>query len=64
MNKIFLTTIGALLIALAASAGASYWLALNPPFQTDPDDHVDALETFGDSLFEQLHELTTSTGSK
>ncbi len=57
MNKIFLTTIFSLLAALAASAGASYWLALNPPFQTDPSEHAVALEDFGKRLFDRLHLL-------
>ena len=57
MNRIFLTTIGALLLALAASAGVSYWLALNPPFQIDPLKQTPALEEFAGRLFDKFHAL-------
>lgn len=57
MNKLFLTTAFALLLALAASAAASYWLALNPVFKVDSQLFSPHLEDAGQLVFETLQPL-------
>lgn len=53
MNRLFITTALALTVALGLSAGASYWLAIYPPFQADAEAATDALQHAASEL-EQL----------
>ncbi len=57
MNKLFITTVFALLLALTASAGVSYLLALNPPFKMDSENTTKKLEDTGRLLFQTLQPL-------
>ncbi len=57
MNKLFITTACALLLALAASSGVSYLLALNPPFKIDSPGLLQPLEDTGQRLFQTLQPL-------
>lgn len=57
MNRLLITTVLGFVIALGASAGASYWMALNPLFQVNSQAMVSDLEAIGNVVFDTLDEV-------